>query len=129
MTNYPERIPDFSNPDTFPFSFSASQNTKKELEHNLQEITSRIEKIVEHFVIEDIPIIMYILKVTKDRNTLKKMAKAIDRLADLVHVEDQLSSKLNVIKTLENDPDWFTYAFSDYSSEIDRDITALLEGK
>lgn len=128
MTNYPEKIPQLPLKATFPFSFNASNDTKKELQEQLDEINSRIDKIVEHFVIDDIPILMYVLKVTKDRSTLKKMAKAIDRLADLAEVESQLSARVNVIKTLEQDPTWFASAFSDYSSEIDDDINKLFEG-
>jgi hypothetical protein len=55
------------------------------------------------------------------------MAKAIHRLADLVEVQEDLSSRLSVIKTLEADPMWFTTTFSDYSSEIDKGISSILD--
>lgn len=128
MSSYPEKIPDgIGSIETFPFSFNAGKGAKRELESQLEQINSRVEKIVDHFVFNDIPIIHFVLKATNNKNDLKKMAKAIHRLADLVEVQEDLSSRLSVIKTLEADPMWFTTTFSDYSSEIDKGISSILD--
>jgi hypothetical protein len=128
VSSYPEKIPDgIGSIETFPFSFTAGKGAKRELESQLDQINSRIEKIVDHFVFNDIPIIHFVLKATTNKNDLKKMAKAIHRLADLVEVQEDLSSRLSVIKILEADPTWFTTTFSDYSSEIDKDISSILD--
>lgn len=130
MSSYPEKIPEGINSiETFPFSFSAGKDAKRDLESQLDQINNRIDKIVDHFVFNDIPIIHFILRATNQKNDLKKMAKAIDRLADLVQVQEDLSSRLAVIKTLEADPNWFATTFSDYSSEIDRDLSDILNDK
>lgn len=128
MSKYPEKIPDgIDSINTFPFSFNSGKSAKKSLENQLQQIDSRIEKIVDHFVFNDIPIIHFILKATSQKSDLKKMAKAIDRLADLVSVHEELSNKLAVINALEADPVWFTTTFSDYSAEIDKDLSDIVD--
>jgi hypothetical protein len=130
MNKYPERIPEgISSIDTFPFSFNSGKGAKRNLESQLEQINSRIDKIVEHFVFNDIPIIHFVLKATNQKSDLKKLAKAIDRLADLVSVQEELSNKLAVINALEADPVWFTTTFSDYSSEIDRDLSDIIDNQ
>lgn len=128
MKSYPEKIPDgLGKIETFPFSFSAAKNARKEIQSQLDQVNARINKIVEHFIYDDMPILSLILRVTNQKPDLKKLAKAIDRLADLVEIQDDLVSRSNVLKLLENDPTWFTSTFSDYSSEIDRDLSDIID--
>lgn len=128
MNKYPERIPEgITSIDTFPFSFSSGKNAKRNLENQLEQINSRVEKIIEHFTFNDIPIVHFVLKATNQKSDLKKLSKAIDRLADLVQVQEELSNKLSVINALEADPVWFTSTFSDYSAEIDRDLSDIID--
>ncbi len=130
MLEYPEKIPLGVSPiDKFPFSFNAGKGAKRDLESQLDQINARIEKIVDHFVFNDIPIIHFVLKATTNKNDLKKMAKAIHRLADLVEFQEDLSSRLNVIKALEADPTWFATTFSDYSEEIDRELSYIIDNE
>lgn len=130
MLEYPEKIPTgISSIDKFPFSIKAGKTAKNDLENQLDSINDRIDKIVQHFVFSDIPILMYVLKATRERSDLKKMAKAIDRIADLVKAQDDISSRLNVINTLEADPAWFASTFSDYSDEIDRDLSFIINNE
>jgi len=130
MNKYPERIPEgITSIDTFPFSFNSGKSAKRSLENQLEQINSRIEKIIEHFVFNDIPIVHFVLKATNQKSDLKKLSKAIDRLADLVQVQEELSNKLVVINALEADPVWFTSTFSDYSSEIDKDLSDIIDNQ
>lgn len=128
MSSYPEKIPDgIGKIDRFPFSLSAGISAKKSLENQLDQLNARISKIVDHFVFDDIPILHFILRATNQKADLKKMAKAVDRLADLVELQENLVSRLNVIKLLEADPTWFTSTFSDYSDEIDKDLSDIID--
>lgn len=127
MSSYPEKIPEgIGSIDLFPFSFNAGKNAKKELSSQLDTVNSRINKIVDHFVFDDMPILNLVLRVTNQKSDLKKMAKAIDRLADLVEIQQNISSRLNVLSIIESDPVWFTSTFSDYSSEIDSDLSKII---
>lgn len=128
MTSYPEKIPDgITAIDKFPFSFAAGKAAQKNMESQLEQVNSRINKILEHFVYDDVPILHFVLRATNQKSDLKKMAKAIDRLADLVKIQEDLISRMNVLKLLEADPTWFATTFSDYSAEIDEDLSKIIE--
>lgn len=130
MLEYPEQIPEgIASIDKFPFSIKAGKSVKNDLQNQLNQIDNRIDKIVDHFIYQDIPIIMYVLKATRNKTDLKKLSKAIDRIADLVQAQDEISSRLNVINTLEADPTWFASTFSDYSDEIDRDLNFIINNQ
>jgi hypothetical protein len=106
----------------FNFSFDMVTKSKAELQEQRDAVKERIDKIVNHFTIDDVPILSYILHVTTSRVELKKLAKAIDRLADLADVNTVLTNKLKVIEAAESDPNWFALAFGDFDQEIDLDI-------
>ena len=63
------------------------------------------------------------------KSDLKKLAKAMDRLADLIEVYEEAQSKLSVIEAVQKDPNWFAWTFGDFSQEIDQDIEQLFKTK
>jgi hypothetical protein len=127
MTSYPEKIPTSIAPiSNFYFSLENSKQIKNELETQIHNLDDRIEKIVEHFTLDDVPIIKFILNVSHDKIELKKVAKALDRVADLIEARDAVTPKLQVIKTAESDPNWFAYTFGDFSSNVDLEIQDIL---
>jgi len=111
----------------FNFSFDMVKKSKNDIKEQHDAIKERIEKIVNHFTVDDVPILSYILHVTSSRSELKKLAKAIDRIADLVDTSTSLNNKLKVIEAAESDPNWFASAFGDFDQEIDLDIQNLFE--
>lgn len=126
---YPEKIPNSLSPmNTFMFNLESSRDVKKQLESQIAALDERIEKIVDHFTMQDMPIIRLILNVSEDREELKKVAKALDRIADLIHAKNELLPKLEVIKTAEKDPNWFAWAFGDFSSDVELEIDNLKNG-
>jgi len=130
MSTYPEKIPEgLSSIDKFPFSVKAGKLAKKDIESQLDAVNNRIDKIVDHFIFSDTPILMFILRLTDKKADLKKLSKALDRVADLVEIQSDLNSRLSVLKVLESDPNWFATTFSDYSDEIDRDISFIIDNK
>lgn len=106
----------------FNFSFDMVTKSKAELQEQRDAVKERIDKIVTHFTIDDVPILSYILHVTSSRVELKKLSKALDRLADLTEINTSLNNKLKVIEAAETDPNWFALAFGDFDQEIDLDI-------
>jgi hypothetical protein len=129
MTSYPEKIPNALDPvKSFRFNLTASKDVKAQLESQLSNLNDRIDKISDSFTLDDVPIIRYILTVSHNREELKKIGKALDRIADLIDAKDQLSSKLKVIETAEKDPNWFAWAFGDFSEDIEFDIDNLFNG-
>lgn len=111
-----------SNIDKFHFSFEMASKVKKQLEDEASVLKQRIDKIVDHFTIKDTPILRFILNMEPNRDDLKKLSKALDRLADIVQVYEGLMTKISVVKAAESDPNWFALAFGDFEKEIDQDI-------
>lgn len=120
----------FNNPiKSFQFNLDSSMSVKTEIISQMESLSERIEKIIDHFTIDDMPVIKFILNMTHDNETLKNISRALDRVADLVEAHDNLSSKLKVIEHAEKDPSWFAYAFGDFSSSFDNDIEKLFNGE
>lgn len=117
-----EDYKEIENINKFNFSFSMVSKTKAELYEQLEIVKERIDKIVNHFTIDNVPILSYILHVTSSRSELKKLSKALERLADLAEIQNNLDNKVKVIEIAETDPNWLALAFGDFDNEIDQDI-------
>lgn len=129
MTSYPEKIPQVSKTiRQFYFNLDNSNDLQKELESQVSNLDERIDKIVDHFTIQDFPVIRAILGISQDRNELKKLSKAIDRIADLVDAKNKIIPKLEVIKTAQEDPNWFALAFGDFATHADLELDNILYG-
>ena len=111
---------------SFTFSLKLALEAKKDISEKVDMLSERIDRIVEHFTIEDIPIIKPILNITHSRKELKKLAKALDRVADIIEHHDALTQKLKVIELAEKEPNWFASAFGDFQGDIDSTISNLL---
>lgn len=108
----------------FNFSFAMAQKAKEDLEDEHSKILERITNIVESekFFINGFPVLKNIINLQPQKNDLKKISKAIDRLADLIELFSELDNKISVIKTVQNDPNWFAWTFGDFSKEVEDSI-------
>lgn len=121
--SYPEKIPETKQKiNQFLFSLEASNSVKSDLESQLSTLNERIQKIVHSVTLNDMPVLGFILQNSHDKKELKKFAKAVDRIADLIDAADKIEGKINIIETAQKDPDWFAFTFGDFSKEIDEDI-------
>lgn len=111
---------------TFNFNLDSSLETKKEIKDQLSTVNDRMEKIISHFQIDDFPVLQVILNMTHEKEILKGLSRAIDRIADLVEINDNLNSKLKIIEHAEKDPSWFASTFGDFTQNIDKDLQELL---
>jgi hypothetical protein len=125
MSEHPESIPKINSYDKFPFSAKASLSVQSELQSQLETLNERIEKIASNVIVGDMPLVKFVLQTSHNKNELKKFAKAVDRVADLIEAVDQLESKLKIIETAQKDPEWFAFAFGDFSQEIDNDLSEI----
>ena len=130
MASYPEKIPSSLFPiKNFRYNLDSSKEVKKQLESNIDKLNDRIDKIVDNITVDDAPILKFILNVTEDKQDLKKLARALDRIADLIDLRNQLLPKLQVIKMAEKEPNWFANTFGDFSSDIESQLDQLLSGE
>ena len=125
MSEHPESIPKINSYDKFPFSAKASLSVQSELQSQLETLNERIDKIASNVIVGDMPLVKFVLQTSHNKNELKKFAKAVDRVADLIEAVDQLESKLKIIETAQKDPEWFAFAFGDFSQEIDNDLSEI----
>lgn len=126
MTSYPEKVPQSAPIKNFYFNLDAAADSKTEIKNQVSILEERIEKIIQHFTVDDMPIIRFILNMTHDKEVIKGLSKALDRVSDLVDHHDNLSSKLRIIEHAESDPSWFACTFGDFSSSIDNDLKDIL---
>ncbi len=126
MNSYPEKLPQNAPIKNFYFSLDAAADSKNEIKNQISNLDERIEKIIQHFAIDDMPVIRLILNLTHDKESLKGLSKALDRVSDLVEHHDNLISKLKVIEHAEKDPSWFAYTFGDFTANIDNDLKDIL---
>lgn len=127
---YPEKIPAISSSTTsFNFSFSQVDKARTSVQSEYDSLSQRIEAILssEKFFINDVPVLRAITSLNPSGNDLKKLAKAIARLSELVDKHSELDSTLNLIATLADNPHWFMSTFGDFSKEVDEDIDSLFK--
>jgi len=113
--------------DKFVFSMKLADEMRQDLTSKVSTLNERIEKISEAFTVgDDIPIIRPILNVTRSKEDLKKLSKALDRIADIIELHDSLSRKLSVIEIAQSDPQWFVSSFADFETDIDKTINQII---
>jgi len=126
--SYPENIPSSNHSiKSFNFNFSQASKAKASIQNEYTAIDERITTIVdsEKFTISGYPVLKSIMMLNPSKLELKKIAKALDRLADLVDVHSELNSKLSMINIIETNPNWLASAFGDFSNEIENDIQSF----
>lgn len=125
MSSYPDKIPDSEPLDKFTFSLAASEEMKSKLQSEYDAIQIRIDKLFSEVLLDGLPALKLIAEYSHNKKDLKRLAKALDRFADLIDHQDALKAKLNIINVAHKDPNWFALAFGDFSSEIDNDIDSI----
>jgi len=128
---YPNNLPPSSKiaMDNFNFSFSMANKASVEIQKSYDAISERIQAIVESekFYVSGIPVLKNILMLGGTKNDLKKLAKALSRLADLVDVHETLEGKMSLVKVINDDPHWFAWAFGDFSKDVDVGIDKIFK--
>jgi len=129
--SYPEKLPSSANHNikSFNFSFSQAAKAKDSIQTEYSAVDERISNIVDSdkFTISGYPVLKSIMMLSPTKSELKKIVKALDRLADLVEIHSELNSKLSFIKTIEKDPNWLACAFGDFSTEVEKDIESFFQ--
>lgn len=115
----------------FNFSFALAEKAKAEIEQEHEKILERISNIAESekFYINGFPVLKNIIHLNPKKQDLKKLAKAIDRLSDLIEIFEELDSKINLINTVQKNPNWFAWTFGDFSQDIDATINQLFNSE
>lgn len=117
----PETLPETMLPPTkFMFTTKLVEDAKRENDQLIEHYRERVRKISSTLAINDMQIIPGILSITHDKEELKRLAKGIDRVADLQTILDELETRGTVLEYAEKDPVWFAAAFADLEHEVDQ---------
>jgi hypothetical protein len=128
IERYPEQIPQQSF-DNFYFSYAFAANAQTEIEKECESMLRRITAIVdsEKFFVQGFPVLKNIVSLQPSKDELKKLAKAADRLADLLDAFNAINTKLTVVKAVSENRSWFTSTFADLDKEIDHDLRSFVD--
>lgn len=113
----------------FNFSFELAEQAKKEIEQEHSKILDRISNITESekFFLNGFPVLKNIVNLGPKKQDLKKLAKALDRLSELLEIFEELDNKINLINTVQKNPDWFAWTFGDFANDVDSVINKLFD--
>lgn len=113
----------------FTFSFEKAESTYKDLSHEHETITGRIDKIISShkFFISDFPVLRQVVNLSTEPSDLKKLAKALDRLADLYNLYNENYSKYSLVKAAKENSNWFISSCGDFTKEVDNVIANIQE--
>ena len=102
MTNHENSSSKMNN---FNFSFALANKAKVDIQSEYSTLEERISNITdsEKFYVNGFPVLKNILMLQPKKSDLKKLAKAMDRLADLIEVYEEAQSKLSVIEAVQKE--------------------------
>lgn len=118
---YPEMLPETSPLDeTFAFSLSVGKEQRKDLELRIQALETRISRIVDKMqrVTGDLPIFAQILNFIKDPEDLRILGNALTKVSPMMQELNTYRRRYDAFVLAEEEPDFFRWAFGDFSSSF-----------
>lgn len=97
---------------------------REDLKKEVDSFEERISSIVDSdkFFINNFPVLRQILALSPEPGDLKKLSKALDRLAHITQSYKEISSKFQAIETMTQNPHWFAGSVGDFSQEVEKII-------
>jgi hypothetical protein len=102
----------------FTVDLSQVADQREELETRMKELGGQISRIIEKMQIDDNPVLVPILHLTKKRSALEKLARALNRVAPLVDEYDRLHKRMTVLEVASEDPGWLAACLGDFSTDF-----------
>lgn len=128
--HYPEAVPKGLTPVTqFTFDIENIKGAKKDITLQSEALTERIKRISDKCLLsEHYQVIPQILNISRDPEDLKRLAKGLGRIADIIGEADELERRATVIEVAEKDPSWLAWAFGSFDMQ-DSVIESFLNGE
>lgn len=128
MANHPDLPPVEVGPlERFTFSTSSSEHALRETEGLINKYEAKIDDINREYTVNGMTLIDRILMVSRDRDELKGLATGLAKVAGLVAALDELVLRKQVLDLAIKDPNFFGWAFGDFSADSDRLIEELTD--
>ena len=137
-SSYPDKIPTTLPPlKNFMFNLDGVAHARAQNELRLEARRERLRTLADKSAIDGQNILGYLLKTSQDAEALKRLAKCLDRAADILPDLIILERRDYVLTIAEEDQTWMASAFGDFTGELDaalesipkdNDIIMFLEG-
>ena len=111
--------------DKFNFSFARAQETKRDIELQLDAYETRLDKIIRKVQLNEAPIVQMILTVSHDPDELERLGRALTRVAEIIKPIDELRAQKTMIELAEQNKNSFMGMFGDFSTEVDGFLTTI----
>lgn len=128
MKQHPDTCPvDVTPIERFVFTTNSTDHALRETERLINEYESRIDEINKKYIVGGMPLIDRILMVSRDKDELKGLATGLAKIAGLVAALDELMVRKQVLDLAVKDPNFFGWAFGDFTDDSDRLIKELTD--
>jgi hypothetical protein len=105
--------------DKFTIDLSQVGHVKAELKERMEELSGQISKVVERMKIDDNPVLIPILNMTKKRSALEKLARALNRVAPLIDEFEKLDHRLTCLQVASDEPGWLAATLGDFDFDFE----------
>jgi hypothetical protein len=122
---------------SFVFNLEGVAHARQQNELRMEALRDRLKTLGDKSAIDNQNILGWILKTCQDAEALKRLAKCLDRAADILPELISLERRDFVLTIAEEDQIWMASAFGDFTGELeaaldaipeDNDIITFLEG-
>lgn len=122
MSDTPERYPEtppanYSPPEKFVFSLRAGAESRADITQRIAAIEERVDRIVNSVQIEEGQLMAPILRLTQNEADLRQLGEALVRVAPMMGELARYRAQLSVFQLAEDDPNFFMWAFGDFTDE------------
>lgn len=105
--------------DKFTIDLSQVGAVRAELKERMEELSGQITKVVERMKIDDNPVLIPILNITKKRSALEKLARALNRVAPLIDEFEKLDHRLTCLQVAADEPGWLAASLGDFKFDFE----------
>lgn len=101
--------------EKFTIDLSTVETQRDTIKEKMDQLGEQISNIVHKVVIDDVPILMPIFQVTKERRQLEKLARALNRAAPLLEELEKLNRRKHLLDIAVEEPGWMAATLGDFS--------------
>jgi hypothetical protein len=116
--------------ERFVFSTASTGHARTETEGLINKYEAKIDELNREYLVGGMPLIDRILMVSRDKDELKGLATGLAKVAGFVAALDELLIRKQVLDLATKDPNFFGWAFGDFSDDSDKlveELTSYLE--
>jgi hypothetical protein len=99
----------------FTVDLGSVEEMRDDIKSKMDQLGEQISGLVHKVVIDDVPILMPIFSITKERRDLEKLARALNRVAPLMEEMEKLNRRKHLLDIAVEEPGWMAATLGDFS--------------